>query len=228
MNRGMVSPAMHGVWKRWRTAFLLVAAFLSVDLLLVVVFSLASDRRPAAPEPPAARAEVLAAPSARPGLPPGALSAPPPAPPPRPPASASAAPARALWPEPKPIEGVSAVWDPSHGDPFESDAGLPRDVRVLVRVGAFRVGITNDSRMLDEKATLAILGELGAEIDQKDRDRTDAFEQRIVEYQEIFQKYRGRLAPHMTGSFALKGNGWSDTEPLTLPEHPHHEPHGGH
>lgn len=122
-----------------------------------------------------------------------------------------------VWPEPLPIPGIKAVHDPSFGDPFDGDGGGPSDVRVLTKVGEFRLGVTNDSKVLNEAATIAVLNELGAEIDKLDHGRTESYERRVVEYQSILNGYRAKLKPYMEGSFALKGNGWSDTERIIAP-----------
>lgn len=132
-------------------------------------------------------------------------------------AQAQAAPS-VLWPEPEapPPPAVSA--DSKLGDPFDSDAGRPHDVRELVRVGAIRLGVTNDSKVRNERAVTAVLTELGGEIDALERGRSDSFERRIMDYQSIFDRYRAKLAPHMDGSFAAKGqDGWTDTERLDAP-----------
>ena len=152
-------------------------------------------------------------------------------PPPRPAPSAAPSAAKAasnVWPEPLPIPGVRAITNPNFGDPFDGDGNGPKDVRVLATVGAFRVGVTNDSKVRDEAATVAVLKELGAEIDEKDRERTDSYERRVIEYQSIFDRYRDRLKPVMDGSFAVKGNGWSDTEQVVHPHAGRAAPSAGH
>ena len=162
------------------------------------------SRETAALPPPVERASprsISAAPAA-----PAAPSA-------KPRASANA------WPEPLPVPGVRAVTDPNFGDPFDGDGG-PGAVRVLTTVGAFRLGVTKESMVRDEPATAAVLKELGAEIDAIDQGRTDSYEKRVVEYQSILDRYRARLRPLMEGSFALKGNGWSDTERVLAPPRP--------
>lgn len=122
-----------------------------------------------------------------------------------------------VWPEPLPIPGVRAVSNPSFGDPFDGEGGGPKDVRVLATVGAFRLGVTNDSKVRDEATVTAVLKELGAEIDAQDKGRSESYERRVMEYQSTFDRYRAKLKPAMDGSFAVKGNGWSDTELVVVP-----------
>lgn len=142
--------------------------------------------------------------------------------PPRAEPVASAAPKApaVVWPEPLPIPGERAVTNPNFGDPFDGEGGGPKDVRVLATVGAFRLGVTNDSKVRDEATVTAVLKELGAEIDAQDRGRTESYERRVMEYQSTFDRYRAKLKPAMDGSFAVKGNGWSDTEMIVIPARP--------
>lgn len=202
---------MNELWKRWRVAIFMIAAASAAVLLLMVFVGPARtvtfDATVDAKSPVAA--STVAAGTAAPTVAPA---------PPSTVAAATTATTTSVWPDPPAkLPGEKATWDPSYGDPFESDAGRPSDVRELVRVGAFRLGVTNDSKIKDHGAVVAVLKELGTEIDTLDRGRTDSFEKRVVEYQSIYDRYRPKLAPHMEGSFALKGNGWTDTERL---EHP--------
>ncbi len=114
------------------------------------------------------------------------------------------------WPTPPTLADQR---DPVESDPFESRARRPQDVRELVRVGDVRLGVTYDSKVRDEKAVVEVLRELGAELDQKERGRTDSFERRAVDYQPMLLKYGARLAPLMDGAFAFKGAGWSEMLP---------------
>jgi hypothetical protein len=125
-----------------------------------------------------------------------------------------------LWPEPLPNPAIRVSRDPSEGDPFESKQQRPSDVRELARVGGVRLGVTYASKVKDEVAVTAVLKEMGAEIDKAEQGRTDSYEARVVEYQKIFDRYRGRLAPIMEGSFATKSGDWTDTEPLVHPGGP--------
>jgi hypothetical protein len=125
-----------------------------------------------------------------------------------------------LWPEPLPNPAIRVSRDPSEGDPFESKQQRPSDVRELARVGGVRLGVTYASKLKDEVAVTAVLKEMGAEIDKAEQGRTDSYEARVVDYQKIFDRYRGRLAPIMEGSFATKSGDWTDTEPLVRPGGP--------
>ncbi len=125
-----------------------------------------------------------------------------------------------LWPEPLPNPAIRVSRDPSEGDPFESKQQRPTDVRVLAQVGGVRLGVTYASKLKDEVAVTAVLKEMGAEIDKAEQGRTDGYEARVVEYQKIFDRYRGRLAPIMDGSFATKSGDWTDTEPIVHPGGP--------
>ncbi len=195
------------LWSRWKIAIVMVGGLVAAIAALVIAIRPATTtpvraaEAPVISSTPAASSMSFASPTIS-----GTAAAPKP----------STAAANA-WPTPKPIQGLSATWDPHFGDPFESDAGLPSDVRELVRVGEFRLGVTNDSKVKNEGAVIAVLTDLGREIDKLDRGRTESFEARVVEYQEIYDRYRPKLAPHMEGSFALKGNGWTDTERLDKP-----------
>ena len=206
---------------RWRGPVALVAAFVVLDLAVILLVTWPSTKSEKVKSD-------LVPPSSAPASPVPATSRPR-ASPLRAALSAGGHPVAprspVAWPQARPIQGVRATWDEQYGDPFESDAGAPRDIRVLTQVGAFRLGVTNDTKIRDERATVAILQELGTEIDRRDQGRNDGFEKRILEYQEVFDRYRDRLRPHMDGSFALKGNGWSDTEPLSRPAARHdHDP----
>lgn len=178
------------------------AAALALVLVLREIRGPRSARGPQKARTPAAGASVRSA-----------LT---PAPRPARPAAAKPTPSE-LWPEPDPIPGVRATHDPNFGDPFESKERRPGDVRELTRVGAFRLGVTIESAVRDERAVIAVLNQLGAEIDALDRGRTDDYERRIMEYQSIIQSYRAKLSPYMDGAFAMKGNGWTDTERLVPP-----------
>ncbi|MBI2395290.1 MAG: hypothetical protein HYV09_37320 [Deltaproteobacteria bacterium] len=200
---------MNELWKRWRVAIGMVVAASAAVLVLVIFVGPA----PSVTSDPNAKASAAAstpgATTAAPVVAQAPLAAA---------TTAAKATTTSVWPDPPAkLPGEKATWDESYGDPFESDAGRPSDVRELVRVGAFRLGVTNDSKVKDHGAVVAVLKELGTEIDTLDRGRTDSFEKRVVEYQSVYDRYRPKLAPHMEGSFALKGNGWTDTERL---EHP--------
>jgi hypothetical protein len=199
---------------RWRAPLVIVGVTCAVVAALVIVFG---GGEAGGPKGAASSSGTVAqAPSAQPpfgGLrsaAPGVATV----------ASASttvAAKSTVVWPEPSVPIPYKASRDPNFGDPFESDAGLPSDVRVLTTVGAFRLGVTNRSKVRDERAVTAVLRELGGEIDALDRGRSDSYERRVVEYQAVYERYRSKLKPVMDGEFALKGNGWTDTERLELP-----------
>lgn len=201
---------MGEVLRRWRVAIVLVGSVCA--LIAIAVIALAPTRS-AAP----AAASVATTTSAPP--PPltvaSAASAAKPSSTTIPSAKASAS---SAFPVPEKIDGITATFDPSFGDPFESKAGRPGDVRELVRVGDVRLGVTNASKVKDERALVGVLRELGAEIDAKDRGRKDDIERRMLDYQPIYEKYRSKLEPYLDGAFALKGHdGWTDTEPVRWP-----------
>lgn len=198
--------------RRWRVAIVLVGS--ACALIAVAILTLGGQRAPVAPNAAVASSSPRVTPSAPPPMPasvtaPAALA-------PSPSVSASTT---SSWPKPEPIPGVTATWDPSFGDPFESKAGRPSDVREIVRVGGIRLGVTNASKVKNEQALAAVLRELGAEIDAKDHGRTDDAERRMLDYHPIYERYRAKLEPHLDGAFALKGyGGWTDTEPVRWPD----------
>lgn len=204
---------MNNAWQRWRIPILFLAAQIAIIAVMYLLLGRSKSRRSldvvgrTSPRTNAGRVEATTKTvggAVITDIPPSTATAP-------------KTPASVLWPEPEPIKGVGWTSDPNFGDPFESDGGRPGDVRVLTRVGAFRLGVTVESKVRNERAVKALLGQLGAELDDKDRGREDSYERRVVEYQEIVSKYRPRLKPYMDGAFAMKGNGWSLTERVILP-----------
>lgn len=205
---------MGDVSARWRAPLAIVGAVCLVVGVLVLVLAGGEAR---APGPSGASAVSAARPTPPPTSPIGAGGGSGAASPRGAAASSPTAAGSVVWPEPSVPIPYKATKDPSFGDPFESDAGLPSDVRVLATVGAFRLGVTNESKVRDERAVAGVLRDLGGEIDALDRGRTDSYERRVVEYQAVYERYRPKLAPFMDGAFALKGNGWTDTERLEPP-----------
>jgi hypothetical protein len=197
---------------RWRLPIYLAGGSLAAIALVIGVFGRAGTAPPA-PARPAESAASVSASTSRAELRVPAASA-------RidvaPSAPASAASTANVWPEP-PKHDVVATWSKDFGDPFEGDGGHKGDVRELLQVGAFRLGVTVESKLRDERQVRATLRELGEEIDRLDRGRTDGYERRVSEYEPVLERYRDKLKGSMDGSFALKGNGWLETMPMNAP-----------
>src|SRR5262245_54916774 len=128
---------MGDFWARWRVAILLVGGVSLVILVSILAFGGASPRIAPKSDPlvvaTAAHATIATPGSVTPAPESAAPSA----------APLAAATTASPWKKAEPIPGAKATWDTNFGDPFESDAGNPGDVRTLVTVGAFRLGVTH-------------------------------------------------------------------------------------
>jgi hypothetical protein len=103
----------------------------------------------------------------------------------------------------------------NYGDSFESWDGKPSEVRTVVTVGHIRLGVTRVSNVRDEKKVAAILEELGGELDNRERGRTDSFEARAIEYGPLLDQYGARLHDVMDGDFAFHADSWALFHPAT-------------
>ena len=194
-----------------RTIGLLVGAFVVLNVVVIVVFTLADRNQPR--RPPEISSQTPERATLAPVLPiPTAVAM----------ASVVASPStstgrrRLLPTDPDPVfaQPYGSAPAANYGDAFESWNGKPSEVRTLTKVGEMRVGVSRKSEVKNEATVTAILTRLANELEPLERVPHRDHEERAIKYRPIMERYAAELRPHMSGDIAFHTGQWVLFQPV--------------
>lgn len=189
---------------------LLVGAFVALNVVVVVVVTLADRATPPRPRPaPEPSLPQVAARAAEPVAesPVASTTAT---------ASASSGRRRLLPTDPDPmfVQPYPSAPAANYGDAFESWNGKPSEIRTLTKVGEMRVGVSRKAAVRDEAKVTAILKRLAEELEPLERVPHREHEERAIKYKPVMERYAAELRPFMSGDIAFHTGQWVLFQPV--------------